>query len=669
MFPNKIRNKRNVLVKNRHFYKISTSAKKLVFMYNTSNKLSGGDDKMRMRKGSRLLVAAMSAMLVLSPVATPLGLQGMVIQAQAEENLVPNNVNEWNGARFGEMSPDGTFNIKEVLDDYAYSVAQNITWEVGATYQVTINLDSTKARDICVGPDNHCKEHYLDYKIAINAEDNQTVTNTFTILDGASANMFIKLGANIQGTSYKMYDDNEVHTVKINSVTLVKIADGPGGGNQGGGGQGGGTTPEGTYGDDLDAPYDFAAERQIYNEENQQEGLDFDTENVVVNGNLATGTMEGWDIGGGAAPAVTGYKLRWKDIVAGDADDWSMSIKQNVGEKEGSYRLFMKAETNMARKILVGDVDGTKQVVALQEGINDIDVTFKSWTPGKPLWISVAGKVQGANGERLVEEADKNTKHTVNVWGVSMAFIPEKDVETDPDDGDMNYTPASVNITPDKTQVGVIFSAVEKATSYKLYRRETKDNQPTDTLITEIMAQADKTQYEYSIAGLTADTKYTFVLEACFPEEIKVPEGANQVIRTVTTESSGSTSGGGSGITMGYPYPSTADNDSSDNNQSDTVTIPANELNEIGMNAPTTVKAKTTNKKVTVTIPDSLKETLEKNGVTYKITYKSSNNKILRINSKTGKIRAKKAGKITAKVTITFSNNQKKVLKKVVKVK
>lgn len=619
---------------------------------------------MKRRKGSRILAAMLSVILCLSPGASA-GIQKAVVHVQAA-GLLP-DVQEWDGFSQNKGS-DLTFSIGAPGEDWTYCMSQSMTWDTGAAYRITINLDSTKARYICAGPENHTRDYYDEYKIPIEAADGQEVSNEFVIKDGASGSLFLWLGAWMQGhkDNTMMYEDEEAHTIKINSVTLEKLSGGSGG-SGGSGDVGGGddpVDPSGEYGENLSAPYDFAGEREAYNQEYQSEGLDFDTENAVVNGDLAAG-LEGWGVNG-PAPAVSGYKMRWKDIVVGDEADWSRSVNQAVGSRDGSYQVKMKVETSMARKILVGDVDGTKQIVSLEQGINDVSVDFKSWTAGKPLWICVAGKVQGENGERLVEEADKNRSHTVNVWGISMVTIPERDVPNEDGDGDMEYVPSEVNVAADKTSAVISFPGVPQAVSYKVYQRTQANGETTDTLVTELMADEGKSWYSYEVTGLSSDTKYTFVLETCFPEDVVLTEGSNKVVRTVTTESSGS-SGGGTTI-MGYPYSSVADS-SNDNSQSESFQLSQETLDTITFSCPSAVKAKTANKKAIAVLSAELQEIMGQNGITCTITYKSSNNKVLRANSKTGRLRAKKTGQVTVKATITFSNNQKKVLKKAIKIK
>ena len=415
------------------------------------------------------------------------------------------------------------------------------------------------------------------------------------------------------------------------------------------------------FGADLAEPYDFAKEKEAYHG-------DFDADNMIENGDFATNEKAPWEEFGGANNAtVSGYKLRFNDIDSSGIADYSMAIRIMDILKAGTYQISLKAESTVTRKILIGNLDGAPGAYVLAEvqagKVNEIEVTVKS-SMQSSLWISVAGYTQGQNGNTR-EEMVGAGKHSINLWGISMIDLSNIDVEND-DTDDMEYAPASVNVDVDRTQATLTFPAVKQAVSYKLYRRELSDGAETETLINEIAAEEGKAQYTCSITGLTEGTTYTFVLETCFPEGVEVPENANRIVRTVTTESGSGGGGGGSGITMGYPYASEA---ADNGNQQEVYQIPEANLDSITMQAPSKVKAKTADRTASVTIPDTLTEILEKNAVTYQVTYKSSNNKVLRVNRKTGRIRAKKAGKVTVKATVAFSNGQSRVLKKTVKVK
>ncbi|MGN0243314.1 MAG: hypothetical protein ACI4CT_04535 [Lachnospiraceae bacterium] len=138
-------------------------------------------------------------------------------------------VAEWTGFSNGVSSKDPvTFNFTDSQDgneDWASCVSHPVTWKEGASYQVSIDVESTLARKMNVGPEGMTRSRYLETLIDIPA-GRTIVKNTFTIPSGASQNLFIFMGRKVQGQDVYMYEaESGDHSVMIYSVSLVEVDD------------------------------------------------------------------------------------------------------------------------------------------------------------------------------------------------------------------------------------------------------------------------------------------------------------------------------------------------------------------------------------------------------------------------------------------------------------
>lgn len=163
---------------------------------------------------------------VVMSVAMAVGMMATGTVAKAADSLLP-LVGEWTGFSNGVESKEPvTFNFTDAndgSDDWEKCISTAATWEEGATYQVTLDVESTIARKINVGPETMTRSRYEETLIDIPAGQS-VVTNRFVIPSNASPSLFIFLGRKVQTQDVYMYEEGSGdQTVVINSVEVIKV--------------------------------------------------------------------------------------------------------------------------------------------------------------------------------------------------------------------------------------------------------------------------------------------------------------------------------------------------------------------------------------------------------------------------------------------------------------
>lgn len=212
------------------------------------------------------------------------------------------------------------FEINGYEADWGQSIKQAVSFEQGATYKVSFDIESTIARTVSADIADRSPREFTSETIPANTKTTLTYETT---APSASGSFFIYLG----GVS-------DAHTVTISNVSIVKV-------NEGGSQQPVNPGPEGA--DTEDGEKVEAVEG-----------------NLLQNGNFAD-KDKNWGMNNTNAD-VYFNKYRTVFQIKGEAADWGQGLYQLVTLQSGpKYKVSFDVETSVERKITVDINDAGRE--------------------------------------------------------------------------------------------------------------------------------------------------------------------------------------------------------------------------------------------------------------------------------------------------------------------